>query len=549
MALVNSTVTISNPIPPPTSQKVLGTDGSFTLPWRMYFQSGPTTANSIVGAFNEHLQEELALLAAIQNNAKALQNTVTSLVDFGIQVEADVANAVADVDGLATSILLGQMVSTATYAQLNDVAYVEGIPIGTVVQDVVVQQDGVNSEYAENFHLLGGRLNGSDVGWLLSNSFVYVDPTTTLTVAFTQQTAYTDSQFAIANTEIVTLSSTIGAVSQELTQLTADTASEFANVTVQLDAVSTLSNASALSLTFLGVADDAGSTFSLNETTVFVGNTGNSLGQTLTGLNANIGNNTALIDTESSVRASQTSALANSITVVSTQVGNNTASITTLQTSTNGLEARYGVALDVNGFVTGWEQNNNGSLGSMTILVNNFAVVTPGVSPFVPFDIIGGTVFIPHAVVGTLDVNTVNANNINVGAVTTPGINNGAVSNILTASSSSTIVQNSYQSLLSSPISMTLSYGATVIIGGFAYGNDGGGHGSSSHTSRVGIVVNGAEVNFNLVANNPWAVDQALYVQAQLNLGAGTYTVDLWGSATNNDFFTQREIYAQWFYR
>lgn len=549
MADANNTVTPQNLTLPPNSIQVIDpVSGAFTLPYRLWLQNNANAIGNVTYGFNANLQAELAALARIQANAAAFQNAIVNISNLANGVISDVDNAVAGISGLTIALMLEQAASLGAINTINDVGYLNGIPVGSVVIEHQIQQNSVNEVYTENFLLLGGRL-GDNEGWVLSNTLVYVDNTTTLTEAFTQQTSYTDGVFAQANNAIITLATEIGSVSEELTQLTANTSSEFANVTVQLDAVSTLSNASALSLTFLGVSDPTGSTFALNETTVFIGNTGNSLGQTLTGLQASIGDNTALIDTETTVRADQTSALANSITVTQTQVDGNTSTITELTSSVNGISAEAGVALDVNGFISGWRLLNNGASGSAIFLVNDFAVVTPGVAPFIPFEIIGGTVFMPHAVVGTLDANTVNTNNLNIGAVTTPTMGLNSVSNIYTASSSSTVVQNAYQTLIGGPMTITMAYGGTIIIGGFAYANDGGGHGSSSHTSRVGIIFNGGEINFNLVANNPWAVDQALYVQAQVSVGAGTYTVDLWGSATNNDFFTQRQIYAQTFYR
>lgn len=54
------------------------------------------------------------------------------------------------------------------------------------------------------------------------------------------------------------------------------------------------------------------------------------------------------------------------------------ASIETIQTSVNGVLAKYGVTLDVNNYITGFQQLNNGATGSFIINADFFAIVKPG---------------------------------------------------------------------------------------------------------------------------------------------------------------------------
>lgn len=60
---------------------------------------------------------------------------------------------------------------------------------------------------------------------------------------------------------------------------------------------------------------------------------------------------------------------------------------TTRATQTGELYAKYGVKLDVNGYVTGWAMNNNGSTGDMIVLADRFAVGAPGGGNIVPFTV------------------------------------------------------------------------------------------------------------------------------------------------------------------
>jgi len=60
---------------------------------------------------------------------------------------------------------------------------------------------------------------------------------------------------------------------------------------------------------------------------------------------------------------------------------------TTRASQTGELYAKYGVKLDVNGYVTGWAMNNNGAAGDMIVLADRFAVGAPGGGNIVPFTV------------------------------------------------------------------------------------------------------------------------------------------------------------------
>lgn len=71
-------------------------------------------------------------------------------------------------------------------------------------------------------------------------------------------------------------------------------------------------------------------------------------------------------------------ALAQQITTLQTSVAGNTASVTQIAESVDGLEARAGLILDVNGYVTGWALNNDGAQGDMVFYTDTFRLVEPG---------------------------------------------------------------------------------------------------------------------------------------------------------------------------
>lgn len=128
------------------------------------------------------------------------------------------------------------------------------------------------------------------------------------------------------------------------------------------------------------------------------------------------------ITSEQIARTSAVSALASSVSVVSTTVGGMTASITSLAQSVNGVGALYGVSLDVNGFITGFKQNNNGTAGSFDILANTFRVAMPGGNPVTVFGVDADGVYINGNV-------RISGNLLVVGTVETEALPQNAISN------------------------------------------------------------------------------------------------------------------------
>lgn len=96
-----------------------------------------------------------------------------------------------------------------------------------------------------------------------------------------------------------------------------------------------------------------------------------------------------------STTASQGSAL----TLLTSHVNDNTASIQTLQTVSNGLAAQYSVKLDVNGYVAGFGLYNAAGSSAFFVRADKFAIASPGVSPVVPFVVIGGVTYIDSAMI------------------------------------------------------------------------------------------------------------------------------------------------------
>lgn len=115
-----------------------------------------------------------------------------------------------------------------------------------------------------------------------------------------------------------------------------------------------------------------------------------------TALAATVGTNTAAIAAETSARATADSANASAISTVAAVVNNPTSGVAANYAAINteasarasadaALFARYAIKLDVNGYVVGWELNNNGSSGNFNVLASTFSVGAPGQAGITPF--------------------------------------------------------------------------------------------------------------------------------------------------------------------
>ncbi|OQB34924.1 MAG: hypothetical protein BWY06_03311 [Candidatus Latescibacteria bacterium ADurb.Bin168] len=94
----------------------------------------------------------------------------------------------------------------------------------------------------------------------------------------------------------------------------------------------------------------------------------------------------AAVRTEATARANADSALASNVTTLQTKVDGNTASVQQIMQSVNGIKARWGVRLDVNGRVTGLELLGGAGQTAMVFKVDSFIIQTPdnpnGTPPF-----------------------------------------------------------------------------------------------------------------------------------------------------------------------
>jgi hypothetical protein len=190
---------------------------------------------------------------------------------------------------------------------------------------------------------------------------------------------------------LAALSQIAGDPNNIITLITTETTNRIAGDTALAQTVAKLGALSGDSLAFI-----------LNLNTAKVSST-ESLAQRLDGIASRFNSNEAAILSEQTARANGDGALAASISTVQSTLGANTATVQTLQSSVNGVLAKYAVKIDNNGYITGFgllSGPNNGSIVSaFVVLADQFRVVTPGATPQSPFEIIGGIVYAKNLVV------------------------------------------------------------------------------------------------------------------------------------------------------
>lgn len=161
-----------------------------------------------------------------------------------------------------------------------------------------------------------------------------------------------------------------------------------------------------------------------SENEVFVGQ--------LSSFQAALNNTQAAVNNEIIARTNGDSALASDITDLTTTVNGNTAQILLLANSVDGIEARWGVAINMNGQVTGLVQLDGSASGStFTVVADKLMVAYPDVNGGDPIPVLAleeideetvlalnGTLIANAIVAGTVTVNELSAFTANLGTIT-----------------------------------------------------------------------------------------------------------------------------------
>lgn len=111
---------------------------------------------------------------------------------------------------------------------------------------------------------------------------------------------------------------------------------------------------------------------------------------------------------EASTRASADAATAATLTVIQTTLNGHTTSITQYATSINGINAKYGVTIDVDGKITGIQLIGGGGQSDFIVKADRFAIES-GTDK--PFEVIGGVTYIKKAKIAAYAIDTARLEN------------------------------------------------------------------------------------------------------------------------------------------
>ena len=183
-------------------------------------------------------------------------------------------------------------------------------------------------------------------------------------------------------------------------------------------------------LHLLGAKNGTNTAFILDENKVLVDSGSTSLASRLSGLDSQITGVQASIVSEQTARTAADSALAQDITQLTTTVNGHSSSITQFASSISGLEARYGVSLDVNGYITGFVQNNDGESGTFAILADKFHIVDPSkglTTPKPVFSVSNGNVYMQNAYISNAWISDLKVDKLTGGALNANITQNGDI--------------------------------------------------------------------------------------------------------------------------
>lgn len=206
------------------------------------------------------------------------------------------------------------------------------------------------------------RLDTTD-GTVSSHSTQLLQLSNSVTNLQTGASATSDALSSLDN-RVTANADGISANGQAISQLTATVNDPATGVAVTADALSKL---------VIRVTTGEGQTTSNSEA---IASLTNQINDSTNGLSA-VAAATSSLSTLVTGQGDTLQAQAQSLQTLETAVNGNSATITSQQESIDGVLAKAGITLDVNGFMTGWQLNNDGATGSMKVLSNTFEVVSP----------------------------------------------------------------------------------------------------------------------------------------------------------------------------
>jgi hypothetical protein len=241
--------------------------------------------------------------------------------------------------------------------------------------------------------------------------------------------------------ESLTRATADSALASQITTLQAVTGDNAAAIQAESVARTNADSALASQITTLGATVSGNTAAIQNEATVRA-DADAAIAQQIVGLEAVTGANLVAIQEETIARTNADEALASQITTLQSTVGNNTTAIQVTSQTVDGIQGKYSVKIDNNGYVSGYglisTANNAVPFADFQVIADRFAIAPVATDP----DAVGGSPFFVITAPRTINGVSVSAGTyikqafLYNAVITTAKINDLAVTNAKIANAS-----------------------------------------------------------------------------------------------------------------
>ena len=403
--------------------------------------------------YNEEIQQLITDLSAeitaretlavqVGDNQAAILNEQTVRADADVAMASSITILDARVDDNEAAIVTEQTARADADTALSSTITILDARVDDNEAAIVVEQtaraDG-DSANASLITTLTSTVNDNTAA-ILTEQTTRADADSALANDISVLTASVGDNEAAILTEQTARANADSAIASNLSALTTDVEGNTAAIIAEETARSTADSAMASSISVLTSTVNSNTSLILTEQTTRASGD-SALASQITTLNAQVGSNQAAIANEATVRASVDSALstninalgarmddaeasiisehtawvagdqANAVSIdqVDTTVKGHTATILEHAESIDGIFGRYGVKIDVDGNVAGFELLNGLGLESQfAVYADRFYVANPSApaSLQAPFTVVNGQVLIQQALIGEAWIDT-----------------------------------------------------------------------------------------------------------------------------------------------
>ncbi|AKU43554.1 tail fiber protein [Caulobacter phage Seuss] len=360
--------------------------------------------------------EATATPAPLADIGQEVLDQLQDAIDIGNAAAVNAQKAIDDADELAQRVIRDAIEGLEARARFLLLTHIGNTPAKTAIAEEIVQRETDTLAMVQKTDTIIANFNTNVAAVEQQFTAVSTALTSEASARLTLATTVGNNK-AAADQSIQTLTTNLGAEVTARTVLGTQVGNNYTEYLNQVQLLQDADSATVTTLSLLGARNGTSTAFIINSSTAQLTSSGQSIGNTLSGITNSVGTVDGRVTTEISNRISQDSALSTRIDQVQNTVGSHTTSINTLTSVSDGLNAKYSVAIQTDSGGTkrvwGFELNSNGTTGSFGVLADRFSVSNyAGSVVQTPFTIVGSTVKMSNVEVDTIKTNTIVATHI-----------------------------------------------------------------------------------------------------------------------------------------